>query len=77
MSGRLAIRRRADGTFGWKLTKNEREVLTHLAKDFRALLTVEETWAQHQGRSETISEIFRRINFWRSVLKVAEDRLSR
>ena len=41
MAGRLAIRRRADGTFGWKLTKNEREVLTHLAKDFRALLTAE------------------------------------
>ena len=41
MAGRLAIRRRDDGTFGWKLTKNEREVLTHLAKDFRALLTAE------------------------------------
>jgi hypothetical protein len=41
VAGRLAIRRRADGTFGWKLTKNEREVLTHLAKDFRALLTAE------------------------------------
>ena len=41
MAGRVAIRRRADGTFGWKLTKNEQEVLTHLAKDFRALLTAE------------------------------------
>jgi hypothetical protein len=38
---RDALRRRADGTFGWDLAKNERDVLTHLAKDFRALLTAE------------------------------------
>jgi hypothetical protein len=41
MGDRDALRRRADGTFGWDLAKNERDVLTHLAKDFRALLTAE------------------------------------
>ncbi|MDP9302585.1 MAG: DUF2017 domain-containing protein [Actinomycetota bacterium] len=41
MGGRVALRRRADGTFGWNLAKNERDVLTHLARDFRALLTAE------------------------------------
>ena len=46
-------------------------------RHIRAMLTVHETWAQQQERSETVSETFRRINFWRSILKVAEDRLSR
>jgi hypothetical protein len=46
-------------------------------RHFRALLTVQETWAQRQDRSDTISDMFRRINFWRGILKVAEDRLSR
>ena len=41
MGNRAALRRRDDGTFGWDLAKNERDVLTHLAKDFRALLTAE------------------------------------
>ena len=41
MSNRGSLRRRSDGTFGWDLAKNEREILTHLAKDFRALLTAE------------------------------------
>jgi hypothetical protein len=38
---RGSLRRRPDGTFGWNLAKNERDVLTHVAKDFRALLTAE------------------------------------
>jgi len=38
---RGSLRRRSDGTFGWDLAKNEREVLMHVAKDFRALLTTE------------------------------------
>jgi hypothetical protein len=41
VSNRGSLRRRSDGTFGWDLAKNEREILTHLAKDFRALLTAE------------------------------------
>jgi hypothetical protein len=56
------------------------DTVHHIAQEirhFRALLTVEETWAQHQGRNETVTEVFRRINFWRAILKVAEDRLSR
>jgi hypothetical protein len=38
---RGSLRRRSDGTFGWNLAKNERDVLTHVAKDFRALLSAE------------------------------------
>ena len=41
MGDRGSLRRRPDGTFGWNLAKNERDVLTHVAKDFRALLTAE------------------------------------
>ena len=46
-------------------------------RHYRALLTVLETWAQQQDRCDAVSETFRRINFWRSVLKIAEDKLSR
>lgn len=42
----------------------------------RALLTSEETWWQQQPRGETQADGFRRINFWRQVLKDAEDRLA-
>jgi len=38
---RGSLRRRSDGTFRWNLAKNERDVLTHVAKDFRALLSAE------------------------------------
>ncbi len=41
MTDRGSLKRRPDGTFGWELAKNEREVLTHIAKDFRALLAAE------------------------------------
>jgi hypothetical protein len=41
VGGRGSLRRRPDGTFGWELAKNERDVLTHVARDFRALLTAE------------------------------------
>ena len=41
MGDRGSLRRRSDGTYGWNLAKNEREVLTHVAKDFRALLAAE------------------------------------
>lgn len=59
------------------MTPDTVHLIAQEIRHFRALLTVEETWAQHQMRSDTISEVFRRINFWRSILKVAEDRLSR
>ena len=41
MGSRGSLQRRPDGTFGWNLGRNERDVLTHVAKDFRALLTAE------------------------------------
>lgn len=42
----------------------------------RALLTVEETWWQQQPKTSARDEGFRRINFWRRLLKDAEGRLS-
>ena len=41
VGGRGSLRRRPDGTFGWNLAKNERDVLTRVATEFRALLTAE------------------------------------
>jgi hypothetical protein len=43
----------------------------------RALLTVAETWAQRQPVGPMRDEEFRRINFWRRALKLAEQELSR
>ncbi len=42
----------------------------------RALLTVEEKWAQRQVPSPMREDTFRRINFWRDVLKLAEHQLA-
>lgn len=42
----------------------------------RALLTVEETWAQKQEKSDARDELFRYINFMRSVWKSAEHQLA-
>lgn len=46
-------------------------------RHIRALLTVEESWWQAQEKTEAREEGFRRINFWRRVLKDAEHQLSR
>lgn len=46
-------------------------------RHIRATLTVEETWWQRQQKSATQEEGFRRINFWRRVLKDAEASLAR
>ena len=43
----------------------------------RAFLTVEETWAQRQEKTSQRDEEFRRITFWRRVLKYAEQELAR
>jgi hypothetical protein len=42
----------------------------------RALLTVQEAWWQQQPKTVARDEGFRRINFWRRVLKDAESRLT-
>jgi hypothetical protein len=39
--GPKLLRRRRDGTFGWKLGPNEREVLSEVVAQFRALLASE------------------------------------
>lgn len=49
--------------------------IAHEIRHTRALLTVEETWWQRQPAGEPRTEGFRRINFWRNVLKDAERRL--
>ncbi len=59
------------------MTPHTVHLIAQEIRHFRALLTVLETWSQQQDRSDTVSETFRRINFWRGILKVAEDRLSR
>lgn len=41
----------------------------------RALLAAEERWWQQQPASESQREGFRRINFWRNVLRDAAGRL--
>lgn len=38
----------------------------------KAMLTVDETWAQKQEKSIMKDEEFRRINFWRRMLRQAE-----
>lgn len=45
-------------------------------RHIRALLTVEETWAQSQEKTAAREEVYRRINFWRRQLKTAEKELS-
>lgn len=42
----------------------------------RAMLSVQEEWLQRQEPSESRSEQFRRITFWRRLLKVAEHQLA-
>ncbi len=42
----------------------------------RALLTVQETWAQQQEKSDTRDEIFRYVTFMRKVWKAAEHLLA-
>jgi hypothetical protein len=44
-------------------------------RHMRAFLTVQETWAQRQEKVAMRDEEFRRVNFWRRVLKHAEQEL--
>jgi hypothetical protein len=44
-------------------------------RNHRDRLTAEQTWWQNQPRSESRAEGFRRINFWREVLKIASQKL--
>jgi hypothetical protein len=44
---------------------------------FRAMLTKEQDWLAGQPASEVRVERFRRIQFWRMVLKFGEDRLAK
>lgn len=39
-------------------------------RQLHAVLTLEETWAQHQPKTVTRDEIFRRITFWRYMLRL-------
>jgi len=46
--------------------------ITQEVRQLRALLTVEETWAQHQPKTSTRDETFRRVTFWRYILRLTE-----
>lgn len=39
-------------------------------RQLHAVLTLEEKWAQHQPKTITRDEIFRRITFWRYMLRL-------
>lgn len=41
----------------------------------RAQLTADEKWARNHARGDLQLELFRRVNFWRAVLRDAEKRL--
>lgn len=45
-------------------------------RHLRALLTAQESWQQQQPKSPTQAEEFRRITFWRRVLKAAEQQIA-
>jgi hypothetical protein len=45
-------------------------------RHYRALLSAQETWQQRQPQSLTQAEEYRRITFWRRVLKSAEAQLA-
>lgn len=57
------------------MTPETAHLLGQEIRHHRALLTVRESWLQRQPRSETQAEGFRQINFWRGILKHAEERL--
>jgi hypothetical protein len=46
--------------------------ITQEVRHLRALLTVEETWAQAQPKTVTRDETFRRVTFWRYILRLTE-----
>lgn len=46
--------------------------ITQEVRQLRALLTVEETWTQSQPKTVTRDETFRRITFWRYILRLTE-----
>ena len=46
--------------------------ITQEVRQLRALLTVEETWVQAQPKTVTRDELFRRVTFWRYMLRLTE-----
>jgi hypothetical protein len=62
---------------GTSLTPESVHAVAQHIRHFRELLGAEERWLRSQARHEMISERFRIINFWRSVLNHAEHKLSR
>jgi hypothetical protein len=46
--------------------------ITQEVRQLRALLTVEESWAQAQPKTTTRDEVFRRVTFWRYMLRLTE-----
>jgi hypothetical protein len=56
------------------------ETIRKIVFDIRAQresLTIRERWAQTQPESETRTQIFREIDFWRRQLTAAEEALGR
>jgi len=62
---------------GTSLTPESVHLVAQQIRHCREWLVAEERWLRAQEHHEMISERFRIINFWRSVLNHAEHKLSR
>lgn len=62
---------------GAGLTPDSVHLIAQQIRHLREWLVAEERWARANEHHEMISERFRQINFWRSVLNHAEHKLSR
>jgi hypothetical protein len=58
------------------LTPDTVHLIAQEIRQQRAVLTVEETWLKRQRFNPTRDERYRRILFWRVVLKYAEEQLA-
>lgn len=58
------------------MTPATKRLIAEEIRHNRALLTVVETWWQQQPMSDQRTEQFRRINFWRNLLRDGETRLN-
>jgi hypothetical protein len=60
------------------MTEPTRRRVEQRIRHFRALLTAEEHWIRtFEPRDDIVREMYREVNFWRNVLREAEDRLTR
>ena len=59
------------------MTEETRRRIGQEIRLLRGILTADESWAQSYEKTEQRDEDFRYVNFWRKILKVAEQELAR